>query len=92
MFSNLIDSIPLHKSIANLGIPIESVVIGKPEDRSTWRIVFAKSATDEQKKTAQQMLDAWDSTEKVTTKTQEDRISELESRISKLEEQIDRTI
>lgn len=84
--------LPLHKSIANLGIPIESIVIGKPEDRSTWRIVFGKGVTDEQKKTAQKMLDTWDPTEKVTTKTQEDRISELESRISKLEEQIDRTV
>jgi hypothetical protein len=92
MFSNLIDPLPLHKSIANLGIPIESVVIGKSEDRSTWRIVFGKGVTDEQKKTAQKMLDTWDPTEKVTTKTQEDRITELESRISKLEEQIDRTV
>jgi len=92
MFSNLIDPLPLHKAIANLCIPIESVVICKPEDRSTWRIVFAKSATDEQKKTAQKMLDTWDSTEKVVTKTSEDRIAELESRIAKLEEQIDRTV
>lgn len=84
--------LPLHKSIANLGIPIESIVIGKPEDRSTWRIVFGKGVTDEQKKTAQKMLDTWDPTEKVTTKTQEDRISELESRISKLEEQLGKRV
>jgi uncharacterized protein YceH (UPF0502 family) len=86
------DILPLFKSIKAKGAPVESIVVGKPEDRSTWRIVFGKDATDEQKKTAQKMLDAWDPTEKVTTKTSEDRIAELESRIAKLEEQIDRTI
>ena len=89
---NFIDILPLHKSMLSAGIPVESVVVGKEEDRSTWRIVFGKGVTDEQKKTAQKMLDTWDPTEKVVTKTTEDRISELESRISKLEEQIDRTV
>jgi len=92
VFSNLINPLPLHKSIANLGIPIESIVIGKPEDRSTWKIVFKNDATKEQRTQAQKMLDTWDPTEKVTTKTSEDRISELEARIAKLEEQIDRTV
>ena len=88
MLSNFIDPLPLHKAIADAGIPIESVVIRKPEDRSTWKIVFKKDATKEQRTQAQKMLDTWDSTEKVVTKTTEDRISELESRISKLEEQL----
>ena len=88
----MIDTGPLHKAMLSAGISIESIVVGKEEDRSMWRIVFGKGVTDEQKKTAQKMLDAWDSTEKVTTKTSEDRIAELESRIAKLEEQIDRTI
>jgi acetolactate synthase small subunit len=84
--------LPLHKSIADLGIPIESIVIGKSEDKSTWRIVFRKDATKEQRTQAQKMLDTWDSTEKVVTKTTEDRIAELESEISKLKEQIDTTV
>lgn len=82
----MIDIGHLHKSMLSADIPVESVVVRKEEDRSTWRIVFGKGATDEQKKTAQKMLDTWDSTTKVVTKTSEDRIAELEARILKLEE------
>jgi len=82
----MIDILPIFKLIQNAGILVESLVVGKEEDRSTWRIVFAKDATKEQRTQAQKMLDTWDSTEKVVTKTQEDRISELESRVLKLEE------
>lgn len=77
--------LPLHKSIANLGIPIESIVIGKPEDRSTWRIVFRKDATDKQKKTAQAMLEAFDSNTKSIEHTLEDRIKALEDKVKILE-------
>lgn len=81
----LINPMPLHKSIEAAGIPIESVVIGKPDDRSTWRIVFRKDATDEQKKTAQAMLEAFDPNTKSIEHTLEDRIKALEDKVKILE-------
>ena len=42
----MIDIGHLHKSMLSADIPVESVVVRKEEDRSTWRIVFGKGATD----------------------------------------------
>lgn len=85
ILEGLIDPMPLHKSIQASGIPIESVVIGKPDDRSTWRIVFGKEATEEQKKTAQAMLEAFDPNTKSIEHTLEDRIKALEDKVKILE-------
>ena len=51
----MIDILAIFKFIQNASIPIESVVIGKEDDRNTWRIVFKKEATEEQKKMLQNL-------------------------------------
>lgn len=83
--SKLLNPMPLHLELKNnLGIPIESIVIGNPDDRSTWYIVFGKDTTEEQKKTAQTMLKAYEPPE--VEFTFDDKIKSFESRILALEE------
>ena len=56
---NFIDILPLHKSMLSAGIPVESVVVGKEEDRSTWRVVYSSEATKEQMILAQSLVDSF---------------------------------
>ncbi len=49
----------LHELIASLA-PIDSVSIGRWNDKETWRIDFKEEATDEQKQLAQTTLENFD--------------------------------
>lgn len=50
----------LHDAIEQQGIPIEGVSIGRRNDRATWRIDFAVTASDEQRAQAAVLLAAFD--------------------------------
>lgn len=44
------------RALRDAGVPIVGVSIGRPADRSTWRVEFAPGATDPQKATAQNIV------------------------------------
>jgi hypothetical protein len=50
----------LDRSLRTAGIPIDGVSIGDPNDRPTWTITFAATATEAQRVEAAEMLAAFD--------------------------------
>lgn len=54
-----INALGLHQAVAAVA-PIEGVAIGNPDDRSTWRVDFTPTASEDQRKAAMAVLTAFD--------------------------------
>ena len=75
-------AIKLHDQLTGLSIPIDGVLIGRVDDKESWRIDFKEEATPAQRAQAQQILNDFDESQIP------DPVSEMQAEIDTLKSQM----
>lgn len=79
------DSADLHKEISAVA-PIVGVSVGDKDDKSTWKLEFAKNVTDKQKQDALAIVAAFDFSAPSPKPTIDDRLARIDLTIAELKQ------